>query len=98
VNLEWSAVAAATGYDLLRGSLAVLASNHGDFSAATTACLENDLAAISRDDADTPAAGDGFWYLVRAVNCGGAATFDSGAPSQVASRDAGIQASPMACP
>ena len=97
-QLEWSAVAAATGYDLARGSLAVLRSSHGDFSAATTDCLENDLTGTSRDDADTPDAGDGFWYLVRAVNCGGSATFDSGAPSQVGSRDAGIQASPSTCP
>ena len=97
-QLEWSAVAAATGYDLARGSLSVLRSSHGDFSAATTDCLENDLTATSRDDADTPGAGDGFWYLVRAVNCGGSATFDSGAPSQVGSRDAEIQASPSTCP
>jgi probable HAF family extracellular repeat protein len=97
-RLVWSAVGAAAGYDLVRGSLAVLKSSHGDFSAATTGCLENDLTATTRDDADTPSAGDGFWYLVRAINCGGSATFDSGAPSQVASRDAGIQASPVACP
>jgi hypothetical protein len=97
-RLVWSAVTAATGYDLARGSLAVLTSSRGDFSAATTGCLDNDLTATSRDDADTPSAGDGFWYLVRAVNCGGRGTFDSGAPSQVGSRDAGIQASPVACP
>jgi uncharacterized membrane protein len=97
-HLEWTAVDAASGYDLVRGSLAILSSSNGDFSAAATGCLDNDLAATSRDDADTPGAGDGFWYLVRAVNCGGSATFDSGAPSQVGSRDAGIQASPEACP
>jgi probable HAF family extracellular repeat protein len=97
-RLVWSAVDAAAAYDLVRGSLAVLTSSHGDFSAATTGCLENDLTATSRDDADTPNAGDGFWYLVRAVNCGGSATFDSGAPSQVASRDAEFAASGHACP
>jgi uncharacterized membrane protein len=97
-SVEWSAAGTATGYDLVRGSLSVLISSHGDFSAAMTDCLENDLTATSRDDADTPNAGDGFWYLVRAVNSGGGATFDSGAPSQVASRDAGIDASPFACP
>ena len=97
-QLDWSAIGAATGYDLARGSLSVLRSSHGDFSTATTDCLENDLTGTSRDDADTPGAGDGFWYLVRAVNCGGSATFDSGAPSQVGSRDAGIQASSSSCP
>lgn len=98
VHLEWSAVAGAAGYDLVRGSLAVLQSSHGDFSAATTGCLENDMGATSWDDAATLNVGDGFWYLVRAVSCGGSATFDSGAPSQVASRDVGILASPEACP
>ena len=97
-SIAWSAVPAAAGYDLARGSLSVLRSTNGNFSTATTDCLENDLTATSRDDADTPAALDGFWYLVRAVNCGGSATFDSLAPSQIASRDAGIQASPTACP
>jgi uncharacterized membrane protein len=96
-QVDWTAIATATGYDLARGSLESLRSSNGDFSAAAT-CLENDLTGTSRTDADTPDAGDGFWYLVRAVNSGGSATFDSGAPSQVGSRDAGIQASPEACP
>jgi uncharacterized membrane protein len=97
-QVDWSAVGTATGYDLARGSLKVLRSSHGDFWAATNDCLENDLTGTSRDDADTPAAGDGYWYLVRAANCGGSATFDSGASSQLGSRDAGIQSSPSACP
>ena len=97
-HLEWSALGAATGYDLVRGSLVALRSTHGDFWSAATDCLENDLTGTSRDDADTPAAGDGYWYLVRAANSGGSATFDSGAPSQVGSRDAGLQSSPSSCP
>jgi uncharacterized membrane protein len=97
-HLDWSTIGNATGYDLVRGSLKVLRSSHGDFWNAVVDCLENDLTGTSRDDADTPAAGDGYWYLVRAANCGGSATFDSGAPSQVGSRDAGIQASPSSCP
>ena len=97
-HVSWNSVGAATGYDLVRGSLKVLSSSHGDFWPSTIDCLENDLTGTSRDDADTPAAGDGYWYLVRAANCGGSATFDSGAPSQVGSRDAGIQASPSSCP
>jgi uncharacterized membrane protein len=97
-HVEWSAVNAATGYDLVRGSLKLLRKRFGDFSQATTDCLENDLAANSRDDADVPTAGEAFWYLVRAANCTGAATFDSGAPSQLEPRDAQIQASSSACP
>jgi hypothetical protein len=94
----WSVIASATGYDLARGSLSVLRSTSGDFSTATTDCLENDLTGTSRDDANTPDVDDGFWYLVRAANCGGSGTFDSGAASQVGSRDAEILASPSTCP
>jgi uncharacterized membrane protein len=97
-RVYWSASPSATGYDLARGSLSILRSTIGDFSAATTDCLENDLTGTSRDDVGTPDADDGFWYLVRAANCGGSATFDSGAASQVGSRDAGIHASPSTCP
>jgi uncharacterized membrane protein len=97
-QLEWSAVGAAAGYDLVRGSLKVLR-RFGDFKSATTDCLENDWAGTSREDADLPSMyKDGFWYLVRATNCGGGGTFDSGAPSQVRARDAGIQASSFTCP
>src|SRR5262249_48209645 len=80
-RVNWSIAASATGYDLVRGSLAALRATHGDFSQATTDCLENDLTGTSREDATTPDAGDGFWYLVRAANCGGSSTFDSGAAS-----------------
>ena len=73
-------------------------SSNGSFRAAATDCLENDLTGTSHDDRDVPVAGDGFWYLVRAVNCGGSATFDSGASSQVGTRDPGIALSPSACP
>src|SRR5262249_6367207 len=97
-HLSWSPVDGATGYDLVRGSLSLLRTTNGDFSQATTDCLENDLTATTRDDADLPSADDGFWYLVRATTCGGHATYDSGAASQVGSRDAGIQASAATCP
>jgi uncharacterized membrane protein len=97
-RVNWSATASATGYDLARGGLEALRTSNGDFSTAATDCLENDLTGTSRDDADTPDAGDGFWYLVRAANCGGSSTFDSGAASQIGSRDAEIQASPSTCP
>ncbi|OLD62261.1 MAG: hypothetical protein AUI33_13625 [Ignavibacteria bacterium 13_1_40CM_2_61_4] len=69
----------------------------GDFTLATNDCLADNTAAISLDDPAAPGAGDGFWYLVRALSCA-AGTYDSGAPSQVGSRDAEIAASPGACP
>ena len=97
-RLTWSAVPVASGYDLTRGSLQTLRSSHGDYSVATTDCLGNDLAATTADDNAVPAAGQGFWYLLRATNCGGNASYDSGAPRQVAPRDAGIASSGHACP
>ena len=78
--------AVSDGHRLRRrtGSLLTLRSSGGNFSTATTNCLGNDLA---DDDASTtssgPAAGQGFWYLLRAVNCGGGASYNSGAPTQV---------------
>ena len=98
MELIWNSVDATSSYDVVRGSLSVLHATKGDFSQATTDCLENDLNFTARDDADTPNTDDGFWYLVRANSCGGHATYDSGAPSQVGSRDAGIQAAPATCP
>ena len=97
-HLTWNAALAATGYDLVTGSLQILHSNGGSFSAATTQCLANDLPATSFDAPAIPAAGQGLWYLIRAGNCGGSTTYNSGFPSQVGSRDAGIAASGHGCP
>jgi len=36
--------------------------------------------------------------VIRAVNCGGNASYNSGSPKQVGSRDAEIAASGNACP
>ena len=41
---------------------------------------------------------DGFWFLVRGVNCGGSGSYDTGEPSQVGSRDAEIAGSGADCP
>ena len=97
-HLTWSSVAAATGYDVVMGDLQSLAVTHGSFSAATTGCLGNDLGATTVDESTALAAGQGIWYALRAVNCGGHASYNSGAGSQVGSRDAGIAASGHGCP
>ena len=49
-RLTWTAVSAATGYDVVRGSLQTLRSSGGNFSAATTDCLGDNLAATTVDD------------------------------------------------
>src|SRR5262245_25927750 len=85
-------------FDLVRGDLATLLQTGGDFTQATRACLVNDAGDRAFDDADPPAAGGGFWYVVRGVNDAGAGTYDSISTSQVGGRDAEINASPNSCP
>lgn len=97
-RLTWSALAGASSYDIVRGSLGILASSHGNFTMATQACIANNLAVTTLLDNTGAPAGGGIWYLVRGSNCGGAGTYDSGALSQSGARDAEIQASAGACP
>ncbi len=86
-ELAWPPLVEATGYDVARGSLATLLASAGDFTSSGDTCLANDLAAAALVDADQPLAGEGFWYLLRAVNCGGAGSFDTGDPGQSGTRD-----------
>jgi len=87
-----------TGFDVVRGDLQTLAQSGGDFTAATTFCVANDLGTNNTPDPAMPAPGSGFWYLVRATSCAAHGTYDSGAPSQSGSRDAEIAASGHGCP
>jgi len=96
--LGWSPVIDADGYDVVRGDIGPLVGSGGDFASAVELCLADDHAATSLVDPDIPALGSAVWYAVRATNCGGAASYDSGGPQQFASRDPGIDASPEACP
>jgi hypothetical protein len=96
--LTWTTVPRATAYDLVRGDLSALRASAGDFTTATERCLADDIVVTNWSDADTPATEHGYWYVVRGVNCGGVGSYDSGAPSQPASRDAEIAASGNACP
>ncbi len=97
-TISWVGVTGATGYDLARGGLASLRASSGNFTVATDSCLQNDTPSMSATDAAAPAAGDGFWYLVRGASCAGHGTYDSGAPSQTGSRDAELDASANGCP
>jgi hypothetical protein len=96
-RLTWTSVPTATGYDVARGSMQVLRSSNGDFTAATNACLGNNLAATTIDDAQALAPGQGFWYVLRATSCG-SGSYNSGSARQVGSRDAEIAASGQGCP
>jgi hypothetical protein len=96
--LSWPAIPGATAYDLIRGSLGLLRSTGGDFSAATDVCLESKDPATVHADEDVPAAGESYWYLARGASCGGAGSYDSAGPGQVGSRDAEVDISPGSCP
>lgn len=104
-EISWTA-GGAVRYDLVRGDLGVLRATAGNFTQALDAivpaadvCLLNDSTAVSTTDTrPDPAAGQGYFYLVRAVSgCGAGGTFDAGA-SQVGSRDAEIAAAAGSCP
>jgi len=96
--LWWSSVADRVGYDVVRGDLLTLVASRGDFSVATQECVADDSVATSLPFTASPAAGQGWWFLVRRLTAAGPDTYDSGSPSQTGSRDAGIAASPGACP
>jgi hypothetical protein len=96
--VSWTALTGATAYDLVAGGLLSLRGSGGNFTTATQACLADDTPLTNVTDGSIPAAGDGRWYLLRGLSCGGNGTYDSGDPRQVGSRDSEINASTNACP
>jgi hypothetical protein len=94
--LSWTTIASASAYDVVRGGLNALRASGGDFTAAVDLCVDDDRSATTMAIAEPASPGDGYFYLVRPVNCGGAGTYDSG--SQVGSRDGEIDAAAEACP
>ena len=70
----------------------------GGYQASTQACLAAGLQATSMPAGPDPPPGQGYWYLVRPCDCGVNGSYDTGAASQMGSRDAGINASPLSCP
>ncbi len=97
-RLSWGGITGDTGDEIVHGDLAALRGTGGDFSAATTQCLDDNRTSATLDYAPVPAPGNAEWFLVRGVNCGGSGTYDSLGPSQAGSRDAEIAASGNACP
>jgi len=98
-EISWTVVPGATGYDTVWGLLSALVATGGSFADATESCLANDGEATSIVDPYLPAEGDAFWYLVRAVGCGGPGTYESSSPGGVrGQRDPGIALSGAGCP
>jgi hypothetical protein len=82
--ISWQATGAAGRHDVVRGSLGILKGSN--------------QSGTSLSFGGTPTEGAGFWLLVRAVNCGGNGTYDSGGTTQIGVRDAEIAASTNHCP
>lgn len=95
-KLWWASMGGAAGYDVVRGSLTMGWSTQWDYDTAGVmqGCLANDRPETFWDTADSPAPGDGVFYLVRPQP----GSYDTGSSSQQESRDAEIGASGNACP
>ncbi len=99
VVLQWEDRGVTSFFDIVRGDTETLVSSGGNYSAAISDCLYNDLGTNAYNDADAgPLPGAARWYLVRPANCGGRGTYDDGSPGLFAPRDASIAAAPGACP
>jgi hypothetical protein len=99
MQLSWTAVSGATGYDVVKGDLGNLRGSAGNYTTSTASCVVNRVGVTAAQDLEIPAAGEAIWYLIRAVNaCTGHGTYDEGVLSQEGSRDAKIDAAPAACP
>lgn len=81
-TLSWSGTDAPVGYDVMRGDLVSMRA-HGSIGDAN--CLHDDLPTTSFTDSQQPAAGDGFYYLVRTDAADAApGTYDDPTPAGLA--------------
>jgi hypothetical protein len=97
VMLQWTADPLAQSYDVVYGDVTSLRTSGGNFTGSVLGCLADDLTATSAGPLPDPPVGRAFWFELRGNNCSGPGTYDSGGPAQVGSRDAEIDASPLAC-
>ncbi len=95
--LEWVADPNAQTFDVVMVDAGVLNGSGGDFTSAVMGCLAEDVTGTSFGPLPVPPMGQAFLFIIRGNNCAGPGTYDSGTPEQVAPRDAGINASPVAC-
>ena len=99
VELSYPALAGAGWYEIVRGVLSTLSSSSGNFTSATDTCVtDNDTTTtVTVSGTPVPSPGDGYWYLVRGVNCKGKGTYDSGGAAQSGLRDAEVAGSGNDC-
>jgi hypothetical protein len=92
--IEWDPDPPATRYEAVRGNLASLRMTGGDYRAGTVECVANDVPDVPVSFQLAPDPGEAYWFLVRTE--GG--SYDAWDSMPAAPRDAGIDASPAACP
>jgi hypothetical protein len=97
MGLSWDPLDGADGYDVVRGDLTRLRNSAGDWSLAVDACVADDTTATSEPLVGTPAPGEGWWVLVRAVRAGTPTSWDTAGGTQVGTRDDGLRTA-AACP
>jgi hypothetical protein len=94
----WTPLPGALTYDLVKGSLNLLSSTRS-YTTSVLSCLAGGQGGTSAPDPDLPAAGQGYYYVVRGVGCGGDGTYDDGlGTGQSGPRDAAIDAAAASCP
>jgi hypothetical protein len=97
-NLSWTPLPGALSYDLVKGDLNLLRSTRS-YTSSVLSCPADQQVGTSLAEPGSPAVGQGWYYVVRGVGCGGNSTWDDGAGAgQVGSRDADIDAAPASCP
>ena len=96
-EVAWGALPDAQTYDVVGGDLRLLRSSGTSFTVTVFGCVVPHTAEASVNFANTPAPGEAFWILVRGDNVDGNGTYDVMGTGQVASRDAGINASGLSC-
>jgi hypothetical protein len=85
-------------YDTQRGSLDVLRSSGGDFTAATDLCLTFNGGSNTTSDPEVPPPGSGFAYYTSAGSSLCPGTYESGGVAQAEPRDDEVLQSAAACP
>jgi len=97
-TMSWNAVPNAIQYDVISGDLQQLRTALGYQFLSQAQCSGNDISGTSMTLPGGPTAGNGQFWLMRAVGCTGLGSYDEGVPSQVVARNAQITAALYSCP
>src|SRR6185436_9782295 len=81
-TLSWAPVPGATAYDVITGGLNDLRSLHGFWPLPSGVCVGQDVTATQFSTTGTPSPGNGFFWLIRPLNCDADGTWSSGSPKE----------------